>query len=88
MVQRVWDVARLLGYDSVFVDKPGLTITDDHVELQKAGIKAIDVVDFDYGPGHARWHTPEDTLGKVSAASLQVIGDVGLALIRLEKPRP
>ena len=88
VVQRVWDVARLLGYDSVFVNKPGLTITDDHVELQKAGIKAIDVVDFDYGPGHAWWHTPEDTLGKVSDRSLQVIGDVGMALIRLQKPQP
>ncbi len=46
--------------------------------LQKAGIHAIDVVDFDY----SYWHTTEDTIDKVSAASLQVVGDVAVALVR------
>ena len=48
--------------------------------LQKAGIRAIDVVDFDY-PAH---HTPFDTIDKVSGESLQVVGDVAIALIRRE----
>jgi glutaminyl-peptide cyclotransferase len=82
VVDLVWRTANRLGYGSVFVNKPGPTLTDDHVELQKVGIKAIDVVDFDYGPGNAWWHTPEDTLGRVSQQSLQVVGDVGMALIR------
>jgi hypothetical protein len=37
-------------------------------------------VDFDY----PSWHTPYDTIDKVSAASLQVVGDVAVALIRRE----
>jgi glutaminyl-peptide cyclotransferase len=84
VVDLVWRVAKEVGHGEVWVNAPGAgpTLTDDHVELQKVGIRAIDVVDFDYGPRNAWWHTPEDTLGKVSATSLQVVGDVGMALVR------
>jgi glutaminyl-peptide cyclotransferase len=82
IVQLVWSTARKLGKQAVFVDSPKHTLTDDHVELQKVGIKAIDVVDFDY----PSWHTPEDTIDKVSAASLQEVGDLAMALVRQEKP--
>jgi hypothetical protein len=84
VVELVWTVAREIGHAGTFVDAAGAgpTLTDDHVELQKAGIRAIDVVDFSYGPANSFWHTPADTLDKVSAASLQVVGDVGMALVR------
>jgi glutaminyl-peptide cyclotransferase len=82
VVQRVWSLAQQLGYQRYFrSDSAGRTnLIDDHVELQKVGIKAIDVVDFDYAP----WHTPDDTIDKVSGASLQVVGDVALGLVRTE----
>ena len=76
----VWETARDLGYGKVFVDTPKHILTDDHLELQKAGIRAIDVVDFDY-PAH---HTPLDTIDKVSGESLQIVGDVAVALVRRE----
>lgn len=86
VVQLVWTVAKELGHGDVFVDAPtsGPFLIDDHVELQKVGIRAIDVVDFNYpqGPKNLYWHTPADTLDKVSARSLQVVGDVGMGLIR------
>ena len=47
-------------------------ITDDHTPLNAIGIPALDVIDFDY----AWWHTADDTLDKLSAASLQVVGSV------------
>jgi glutaminyl-peptide cyclotransferase len=78
VVNLVWDTARLLGYQGVFIDTPKHTLIDDHLELQKAGIRAIDVVDFDY----PAWHTPEDTLDKVSERSVQIVGDVAMAVIR------
>lgn len=81
IVNLVWGVARKAGHQDVFIDAPKHTLTDDHVELQKVGIKAVDVVDFDYPP----WHTPDDTIDKVSAASLQVVGDVAVTLVRQEK---
>ena len=46
--------------------------TDTH------GIRAVDVVDFEY----PYWHTGEDTIDKISAGSLGVVGDVAMALIR------
>jgi len=78
VVQRVWRVAADLGYGRRFVPGVRHTLTDDHVSLQRAGIRAIDVVDFDY----PFWHTTEDTIDKVSAASLQIVGEVAIALVR------
>jgi glutaminyl-peptide cyclotransferase len=80
VVNIVWETARDLGYGKIFVDTPKHILTDDHIELQKAGIRAIDVVDFDY-PAH---HTPLDTIDKVSGESLQIVGDVAVALVRRE----
>ncbi len=78
VVDRVWRTAADLGYGGIFLRGVKHTLIDDHVALQKAGIHAIDVVDFDYPP----WHTTEDTIDKVAAASLQVVGDVAVALLR------
>jgi hypothetical protein len=80
VVSLVWETAKDLGYGGTFVSSPRHTLIDDHLELQKAGLRAIDVVDFDY----PAWHTPEDTMDQVSAASLQIVGDVAMALIRRE----
>jgi glutaminyl-peptide cyclotransferase len=78
VVDRVWRTAADLGYGRIFIPGVKHTLIDDHVALQHAGIHAIDVVDFDY----PYWHTTEDTIDKVSAASLQVVGDVAVALVR------
>ena len=78
VVDRVWRTAHDLGYDRYFLPGVKHTLIDDHVALQRAGIHAIDVVDFDY----PYWHTTEDTIDKVAAASLQVVGDVAVALVR------
>ncbi len=78
VVELVWGTAEALGYGQHFIATPKHVLTDDHVELQKVGIRAIDVVGFDY----PSWHTPEDTIDKVSAASLQIVGDVAVRLVR------
>jgi glutaminyl-peptide cyclotransferase len=78
VVQQVWRVAADRGHERQFIPNVKHTLTDDHVSLQKVGIHAIDVVDFDY----PYWHTTEDTLDKVSAESLQIVGDVAVSLIR------
>ncbi len=53
-------------------------ITDDHTPLNRAGIPTIDVIDFDY----AAWHTPEDTMDKISAESLQIVGRVAARFLQ------
>lgn len=47
-------------------------VTDDHSPLNAIGIPTIDIIDFDYPP----WHTPSDTMDKLSAESLQIVGSV------------
>ena len=78
IVSRVWQTAADLGYHNVFVPTGGISVTDDHLPLLEAGLRVINVIDIDY-PAH---HTPRDTFDKVSRESMQIVGDVALALIR------
>ncbi len=50
----------------------GYEITDDHKPLNAVGIPTIDLIDFDY----SAWHTPGDTMDKISAESLGIVGSV------------
>jgi glutaminyl-peptide cyclotransferase len=78
VVSLVWNEAETLGYSRYFIASPSNQgVTDDHIPLLDAGIHTIDVIDFDY-PWH---HTPNDTFDKLSAHSLQVVGDVATALV-------
>lgn len=85
VVARTWRRAEELGLSNVFIQQPKYTVRDDHVPLLAAGYRAIDVIDIDY-PHH---HTMADTFDKLSAASLQAVGDVAMALIRdFDAPAP
>ena len=48
------------------------SITDDHTPLNAIGVPTMDLIDFDF----AWWHTPDDTVDKLSAESLRVVGSV------------
>ncbi len=77
----LWGSARRLGHQAHFLNET-LAVEDDHAPFLKAGIPSALLIDFDYEP---YWHTPEDTLDKLSPRSLQVVGDVLLdALPALE----
>jgi len=65
-----------LGYGQ-FIPEYKYRMTDDHTPFLEANIAAIDIIDFDY----PYWHTTQDTLDKVSAESMQAIGDTLLAWI-------
>ncbi len=53
-------------------------IVDDHIPLNVvAGIPTINLIDFDYQP----WHTPADTIDKLSAESLAITGRVALRFV-------
>ena len=71
----IWTAAARAGRRE-FVDEP-LDVKDDHINFLMAGIPAVDIIDLDY----PAWHTEGDTLDKVSADSLQVVGDVLLAAL-------
>lgn len=72
VVRNVWDTAESLGYGKSFIASRKYSISDDHIPLIRAGIKCIDVIDFNYGS----WHTLDDTVDKCSAESLKTVGEV------------
>jgi Zn-dependent M28 family amino/carboxypeptidase len=76
VVDRVWRTAESLGLAHVFLQKPGIRIEDDHIALNAAGIRTADVIDFDYGPGNAYWHTLQDTVEHTSPTGLDAVGRV------------
>jgi glutaminyl-peptide cyclotransferase len=71
-----WATAKRLGYGANFLDEP-FPVEDDHIPFVKAGVPSLDLIDLDY----PAWHTAGDTLDKVSAGSLQIVGDVVLAAL-------
>jgi glutaminyl-peptide cyclotransferase len=76
----VWDTAASLGYGAFFL-KEQLATDDDHMPFVKLGVPAIDLIDFDYDP----WHEDTDTMDKLSAQSLEIVGTVVMeAIHRLE----
>jgi glutaminyl-peptide cyclotransferase len=49
-------------------------LIDDHVPLNAIGVPTLDIIDFDF----PWWHTADDTIDKISAQSLQIVGSVAL----------
>jgi glutaminyl-peptide cyclotransferase len=78
----VFEAASKLGYQSHFFARR-LAVGDDHLPFAKAGVPVADLIDFDYGYNNVFWHTPADTLDKLSPKSLEITGDVLLETVRL-----
>ena len=77
LTQEIWSIAQSLGYSDKFISQPKHTMIDDHIPFIRAGIPAVDIIDYDY----PYWHTTSDTPDKVSAASLQVVGETLLTFL-------
>jgi hypothetical protein len=50
------------------------------------GVRALDLIDFDYGPNHSWWHTEQDTMDKLGAGSLQSVGKVLIETLKRLEP--
>jgi hypothetical protein len=82
----VYKAASDLGYQSHFYQwQTGMD--DDHIPLLKSGVPAVDLIDFTYGYDNVFWHTPQDTVDKLSPQSLAITGDVVLETTRLLNAR-
>jgi glutaminyl-peptide cyclotransferase len=77
----VWQTADRLGYQRYFLND-STTVEDDHIPFLRRGVPAVDLIDLDY----PYWHTTQDTLDKVSAKSVAIVGHVVLETVAaLEK---
>lgn len=69
-MRAIWAVAQQSGFEDLFIPQYKHSILDDHIPFIKAGIPAVDIIDFDY----PYWHTRQDTPDKVSPESLKAVG--------------
>jgi glutaminyl-peptide cyclotransferase len=75
----VWKTAARLGYQDIFVNEESGS-EDDHQSFLKRGVPAVDVITDFLATGY--WHTPQDTLDKISAKSLAIVGHVFLESVK------
>jgi len=71
----VFKTAQHLGYSKYFVNSQD-ALADDHIPFINAGVSALDLIDFDYGPNNSYWHTAQDTPDHCSPLSLTIVGRV------------
>ena len=84
----VYEAASRVGYQSHFFTRTN-QVSDDHLPFMKRGVPCADLIDFTYGYNNVFWHTPQDTVDKLSPKSLQIVGTVVLETIRiLDKTEP
>lgn len=70
--ETLWKIAAQLGDAQWFIPQYRWSMSDDHTPFLQRGIRAVDIIDFDY----PSWHTTQDTADKVSAESLERVGQV------------
>ncbi|MGD9571451.1 MAG: M28 family metallopeptidase [Thermoleophilia bacterium] len=68
---RLRAAAAAVGAEAVFPDETGPGILDDHTPFLQRGIRAIDLIDFDY----PHFHRASDDLDAVSPRSLDLVGE-------------
>lgn len=71
--------------DSVYWES-GQLVWDDHAQFLLRGFPAIVLIDFHYGPepgSNSWWHTPEDTMDKLSEESFLKSGKLAAEMLNL-----
>jgi hypothetical protein len=76
--ERVRTAARRVGVGPVFPARDGPEILDDHVPFVRAGIPAVDFIDFDYRYADSVRDTPD----KLSPRSFDAVGETVVDYLR------
>ena len=85
LAEQMWQTAARLGYGDIFLNRMGTAVMDDHVELIKAGIPAIDIIEYHpESPSgfNPRWHTSSDNLEGISRNTLKAVGSTLLQFLK------
>jgi len=77
LTDMVWATAARLGYSAIFVNEAA-AIEDDHLSFLKRGVPSVDVIDLEI----PYWHTPMDTIDKISSKSLAITGHVFMESVK------
>lgn len=83
IVKRLWNIAASAGYGDMFPMQYGGGVTDDHVEFIKAGIPAVDIIEYHPESGfNPHWHTSTDNMDNIDPKTLEAVGETLLRYIR------
>ena len=72
----IWQTGRELGHEKIFVEREEGVGGDDHEPFIRAGVDAVDLIQLNTYP---YWHKADDTIDKISAQSMKIVGDTVLA---------
>ena len=72
----IWETGYDLDHGDIFVEREEGVGGDDHEAFIKAGIPAVDLIQLTSYP---YWHKADDTIDKISAQSMQTVGETVLA---------
>src|SRR6266571_1757344 len=79
LVDLIWNTSAKLGYSAIFLNE-STSAQDDHDSFLKRGVPSVDVIGDFLNNGY--WHTPQDSLDKISAKSLAIVGHVFLESVK------
>jgi hypothetical protein len=77
----VWDIAARLGYSDAFVKELTNFGGDDHYSFTARKVPSVDIMDLDFADV-PYWHTPQDTMDKIDAKTLAIVGHVILESVK------
>jgi Zn-dependent M28 family amino/carboxypeptidase len=76
----VWKIAAQLGYQNIFVNEQIAGVSDDHLSFLARKVPSVDLINLNTSTSY--WHTPQDTMDKISPKSLAIVGHVILETIK------
>jgi Zn-dependent M28 family amino/carboxypeptidase len=82
VVDLVWDVAAKLGYSEWFVNEVGGPGGDDHFSFTSRKVPSVDIITILDSQTTPYWHTPQDTMDKISPKVLAVVGHTILESVK------
>lgn len=84
VVDRVWNKAADLGLGHLFVNQRGGGVTDDHINVIRAGIPCIDIINFQADTESSfgdYWHTHNDDMRNIDPVTLDAVGRVLMEIV-------
>ena len=80
LVDMAWSTAARLGYRNIFISDNN-PVEDDHQSFARRNVAVLDIIDLDAARDVPYWHTSEDTLDKISAKTLAIVGHVLVTML-------
>lgn len=87
VLNKVWRMARDMGYDEAFTNELGDPINDDHIHMiHHAGIPTINIIHLVGDADRTscffpHWHTVNDKIDKIEKSTLQMVGNVLMKIV-------